>query len=103
MILNTHFVYPALIFPPHPTMPLFSLKHPGDEPVRDSIRVPFPVLGVLAAAAVLVPDAAVDQQDGHVNDVEVGQYVSEAAGGAVRQRAHQVTRVVEVPGHAPEA
>ena len=43
------------------------------------------------------------QQDGHVDDVEVGQEVAAAAGQAVRQAAHQVAGVVEVAGHAPEA
>lgn len=52
---------------------------------------------------MLVAYAAVHQQDGHVDDVEVGQDVAEAAGGAVRQRAHQVPGVVEVASHAPEA
>lgn len=51
---------------------------------------------------MLIAHAAVDQQDGHVNDVEIRKNVSEATGGAVRQRAHQVPGVVEVPRHAPE-
>lgn len=51
---------------------------------------------------MLVAHTAVDQQDGHVNDVEVWEYVAEAAGGAVSQRPHQVTSVVEVPRHSPE-
>lgn len=44
-----------------------------------------------------------DQQDGHVNDVEIWKYVAKATRGTVGQRAHQVAGVVEVPGHAPEA
>lgn len=52
---------------------------------------------------MLVAHAAVHQQDGHVNDVEVREDVAEAAGGTVGQRAHEVARVVEVAGHSPEA
>lgn len=52
---------------------------------------------------MLIAHTAVDQQDGHVNDIEVRENVSKAAGGAVGQRTHQVSGVVEVPGHSPEA
>lgn len=82
---------------------LLSLEHSRNQSVRNGVCVAFPVFPVLAAAAVFVAHAAVDQQDGHVNDVEVRQYVAEPAGGAVSQRAHQVPGVVEVAGHAPEA
>ena len=89
---------------PNPSLsPSPSLKHTRNQPIRHSICVALPVLAVLAAAAVLVAHTAVHQQDGHVNDVEVGQNVAEATGSTVGQRAHQVTCVVEVPGHAPEA
>lgn len=79
-----------------------SLKDPGNQPVRHGVGVALPVFAVFAAAAVLVAYAAVDQQDGHVDDVEVREEVSEATGGAVGQRSHQVARVVEVARHSPE-
>lgn len=67
------------------------------------VGVPLPVLAVFATAAVLVTYAAVNQQDGHVNDVEVREKMSEATGGAVGQRSHQIPSVVEVARHSPEA
>lgn len=84
------------------TFPWGSLKDPRNQPVRHLVGVAFPVLAVLAAAAVLVAHAAVHQQDGHVNDVEVREKMAEAAGGAVGQRSHQVAGVVEVARHSPE-
>lgn len=84
----------------HTITPL--LKEPGDQPVRHGVGVALPVFAVFAAAAVLVADAAVNQQNGHVDDVEVREEVSEAAGGAVGQRSHQVAGVVEVARHSPE-
>lgn len=79
------------------------LKHSRYQPVRHSIGVAFPVLAILAAAPVLITNTSVDQQDGHVNNVEVWQYVAKATGSTVGQRTHQVTGVVEVTRHAPEA
>lgn len=71
--------------------------------MRHGVGVPLPVLAVFAAAAVLVAYAAVNQQDGHVNDVEEREKMSEATGGAVGQRPHQIASVVEVARHSPEA
>lgn len=84
-------------------LPSSSLKHSRNQSVRHSVCVSLPVLAVFAAAAVLVTHTAVDQEDGHVNNIEVGQNVTKATGSTVRQRAHQVTGVVEVAGHTPEA
>lgn len=81
---------------------LSPLKEPRNQPVRHLVGVPLPVLAVLAAAAVLVTDAAVNQQDGHVNDVKVRENMTEATGGAVGQRSHQIASVVEVARHSPE-
>lgn len=93
---------PTCLPPTSSSSTLLPLKHPRNKPVWHSVRVAFPVLPVLAAAAVLIPHTAVDQQYGHVHDVEVREEVSEATGGTVRQGAHQVASVVEVPGNAPE-
>ena len=79
------------------------LEDAREQAVRHGGRVALPVAAVLVGTPVLVPEAAVGQQDGHEDDVEVGQEVAAATGQAVRQAAHQVTRVVEVAGHAPEA
>lgn len=43
------------------------------------------------------------QQNSHVDHIEVGQDVTEATGGTIGQRPHEVSGVVEVTGHAPEA
>lgn len=79
------------------------LKQPRNQSVRHSVGVAPPVFAVLAAAAVLIAHTPVHQQNGHVNYVEVWEQVAKTAGGAVGQRAHQVTRVVEVARYAPEA
>lgn len=89
--------YPAL------PQPLSSLEEPRDEAVGHSVGVALPVLSIFAAAAVLVTNAAMNQQDGHVNDVEVRKEVSKAAGSAVGQRPHQIAGVVEVARHSPKA
>lgn len=51
---------------------------------------------------MFVTHAAVDQQDGHVDNVEIWKNVGETTGGAVGQGAHQVAGVVEVARHSPE-
>lgn len=62
-----------------------------------------PVLPIFAATTVLVPNAAVAQQNGHVNDVEVRQDVLKATSQAIGRRAHPVSRVVEMTCPAPKA
>lgn len=42
------------------------------------------------------------QQDAHVDDVKIGQQVLATTGHAIRQRAHQVARVVHVARHSPK-
>lgn len=61
-----------------------------------------PVLPIFAATTVLVPNAAVGEQNGHVNDVEVRQDVLKATSQAIGQRAHQVSCVVEMTCPAPK-
>lgn len=97
---TNHFSHVMLL---HYGPPSAALKQPRNQPVRHSVSVASPVFAVLAAAAVLVAHAAVHQQDGHVNYVEVREQVAETTGGAVGQGAHQVTCVVEVARYAPEA
>lgn len=80
-----------------------SLEDSRQQAVGHSGCVTFPVLAVLIAAAMLITDAAVQQQDGHVDDVEVGQQVPAPARHAVRQCAQQVAGVVKVTCSAPEA
>lgn len=99
--LNTACLHVSSIF--FPLHPVLALKHPRQEAVGHCSRVALPVLPVLAAAAVLVPKAAVGEQDAHVDDVEVRQDVLKATGQAVGQRAHQVSGVVEVACPAPES
>lgn len=86
-----------------PSTSVSTLEDPRQQSIGNCIRVALPVFAVLAAAAMLVSHTAVHQQDGHVDDVEVGMNVAEAAGCTVGQRTHQVARVVEVACHAPEA
>lgn len=62
-----------------------------------------PVLAVFAGATVFIPHAAVGQQNGHVNDVEIRQDVPKATSQAVRQGAHQVACVVKMASHSPES
>lgn len=62
-----------------------------------------PVLPIFAATTVLVPNAAVGEQNGHVNNVEVRQDVLKATSQAIGQRAHQISRVVEMTCPAPKA
>lgn len=52
---------------------------------------------------MLVPDTAVQQQDGHVDDVEIGQKVPYATCYAVCQWTQQVAGVVKVTCSPPEA
>lgn len=52
---------------------------------------------------MLVPNAAVGEQNAHVNDVEVRQDVLKATSQAIGQRAHQVSRVVEMTCPAPKS
>lgn len=52
---------------------------------------------------MLVADAAMDEQDGHVDDIEIRQQVVKPTGQAVGQRSHQVSGVVHVTGQPPEA
>lgn len=91
---------PYFSFPLHPAL---ALKYSGQEPVGHRSSVALPVLPILAAAAVLVPNAAVGEQNGHVNDVEVRQDVLKATSQAIGQRAHQVSRVVEMTCPAPKS
>lgn len=79
------------------------LEDSRQQAVGNSGCVTFPVLAVLIAAAMLITDTAVQQQDGYVDDVEVGQQVPGAACHAVRQCAQQVAGVVKVTCSAPEA
>lgn len=51
---------------------------------------------------MLITYTAVQQQDGHVDDVEVGQQVPVTACHTVRQRTQQVTCVVKMTCSAPE-
>lgn len=44
----------------------------GDDPVADNLAVLFPVLAVLAVTLVVVTALAVDEEDGKVQDVKVG-------------------------------
>lgn len=81
---------------------MFNLKDARQQTVWHGGGVAVPVLAVFVTAAVLVAYAAMHQQDGHVDDVKVRQQVHAATGHAVRQRAHQVARVVHVAGHPPE-
>lgn len=81
----------------------YSLKKSGKKPVRYCISVPLPVLAILARASVFIPDAPVNQKDGHVNDVEVRQNVLKATSQTVCQGAHQVSSIVEVACHSPES
>lgn len=61
--------------------------------VRCSSHVTLPVLAVHVGRVVFLPQAAVGQQDGHTNDVEVGKEVTTAAGQAVHQASHKVACV----------
>lgn len=79
-----------------------TLEDAGQQTVGHCGGVAVPVLAVFVTAAVLIAYAAMYQQDGHVDDVEIRQQVLAPTGHAVRQRAHQVTRVVHVAGHPPE-
>lgn len=60
------------------------LKQSRDEPVGHCISVAFPVLPILAAAAMFITHTAVDQQDGHVNNVEVRKNVAKTTRSTVR-------------------
>lgn len=51
---------------------------------------------------MFISHTPVDQQDGHVDNVEVRENVAETTGGTVGQGAHQVAGVVEVARHSPE-
>lgn len=87
-------------------MPLGSVlasEEAWQEAVRHGGGVALPVLPVFAETTVLIPKAAVGQQDCHVNDVEVRQDVFKPTSQAVGQGAHQIARVVEVACPAPEA
>lgn len=62
-----------------------ALEDVGQQTVGHGCGVALPVLAVLVATAVLITNAAVHQQDGHVDDVKIGQQVLATAGQAVRQ------------------
>ncbi len=79
-----------------------ALEDVGQQTAGHGCGVALPVLAVLVATAVLITNAAVHQQDGHVDDVKIRQQVLATAGQAVRQWAHQVPRVVHVTGHPPK-
>jgi len=72
-----------------------------DELVRDSLHVLLPELAVLALAASVITLDAVQQQDGHVDDVEVRQQVLGTARHAHGQGDQQITNIVEVTGETP--
>lgn len=52
---------------------------------------------------MLIPKAAVGEQNGHINDVEVRQDVLKATSQAIGQRACQVSCVVEMTCPAPKS
>ena len=64
-----------VIIQPHPQPHnlCYPLEYSRYEPVGHGICVTLPVIAIFAAAAVLISHTAVDQQDGHVYEVEVGQ------------------------------
>jgi len=82
---------------------LFSLVDIGDQLVRNHPHVFLPVLAVLALAASVITLDTVQQQNGHVDDVEVGQQVLGTAGHAHGQRQQQIADIVEVARQTPVA
>lgn len=62
-----------------------ALEDVGQQTAGHGCGVALPVLAVLVATAVLITNAAVHQQDGHVDDVKIRQQVLTTAGQAVRQ------------------
>lgn len=82
-------------------MSLNVLVDVGDQLVRNSLHVLFPELAILALAASVITLDAVQQQDGHVDDVEVRQQVLGAAGHAHGQGDQEITNIVEVTRETP--
>lgn len=81
---------------------MWTLKHSWYEPVRHGSSVATPVLPVLAGTTVFIPNAAVDEQNRHINNVEVRQDVFKPTSQAISQGAHQISRVIKMPCPPPE-
>lgn len=77
------------------------LVNVGDELVGDNLLVLLPVLAILALAAGVVTLDAVQQENGHVNDVKVREQVLGAAGHAESQRDQKIAHIVEVARETP--
>ena len=79
------------------------LEEVGEEEVGDLLLVLWPVGSVLDGAGVVVPDGAVDEEDGEVGAVEVGDGALEAAEEAPGEGHEPVAGVVDLASHAPPA
>lgn len=84
-------------------LPRWPSEDSGQQAVGHSGCVALPITAILVGTAVFIAEAAVDKQDGHKDDVEVGEKVAATTSQAVGEAAHQVTSIVEVTGHTPEA
>lgn len=52
---------------------------------------------------MFIPNAAVGQQNSHINDVEIRQDVVKPTSQAIGQGAHQISRVVKMSRPPPES
>lgn len=78
-----------------------SLEDVRKDLVRHLGAILFPVLSVLSAAASIITVDTVDEEDGHIDDVEVRHEVGHSTGEAEGERHHEVTDVVKVTRKTP--
>ena len=81
----------------------FNSEYERHHPIRHRLAVALPVGPVLAGAPNIVSEAAVEQQDGEEEDVEVGQGPGETGGGRPKKGRQDLGGVVEVACQAPPA